>query len=109
MIIPSLPPYLSHLYKRELSEREEKFGLVSRRAVGFIPRLASFPASTTATVEVGKPSSSPLLARWKPLPVLGALMISELASAATAAPATPHLLIHSLTVRGGFGHLNLIQ
>ena len=53
-----------------------------------------------------KSVNHPLLSppRSKPLPVLGALLISEPASAATAAPATPHLLLHGLPLLCGFWH-----
>ena len=63
---------------------KESFGLPSRRAVAFYSQAV--PRAPWKSVNHPLPSE-----QWKPLPVLGALLISEPASAATAAPATPHL------------------
>ena len=61
---------------------KESFGLPSRRAVAFYSQAV--PRAPWKSVNHPLPSE-----QWKPLPVLGALLISEPASAAMAAPATP--------------------
>ena len=110
LIIPSLGLFLPLSppgQERAVRERSE---ISNRQGELWSGELESrwFYSQAVLLLPPWKSVNHPLLSppRSKPLPVLGALLISEPASAATAAPATPHLLLRGLLCGFGIGNLS---